>query len=128
MVGPDPGLRDHAPQPWGPTASGPGPAAPFPADIAAEIYAHDPIQRAALANYKRQAQIQAAILGEGALLDPEAFNWVISEPGHADFGEIIDAALLKIEATGLAFTLKGVVLRRGEEVFGWSQRHGRMAP
>ena len=25
MVNPDPGLRDHAPQPWGPTASGPGP-------------------------------------------------------------------------------------------------------
>ncbi|CAE7329096.1 unnamed protein product, partial [Symbiodinium sp. CCMP2456] len=92
-------------------------AAPFPADIAAEIYAHDPIGRAALANFERQAQIQAVILGEGALLDPEAFYWVVAEPGHADFGEVVDAALLGNEATCLAFTLKGVVLRHGEEVF-----------
>ena len=92
-------------------------AAPFPADIAEDIYAHDPIGRAALSNFKRQAQIQAAILGEGALLDPEAFQWVVAEPGHADFGETVDAALLGNEATGLAFTMKGVVLRHGEEVF-----------
>ena len=92
-------------------------ASPFPADIADEIYAHDPIGRAALANFKRQAQIQAAILGEGALLDPEAFQWVISEPLRPDFGTAVDAALLGNEATGLAFTLKGVVLKDGEEVF-----------
>ena len=42
---------------------------------------------------------------------------MVAEPGHTDFGEAIDAALLGNEATGLAFTLKGVVLRRGEEVF-----------
>ena len=92
-------------------------AAPFPVDIAAEIYAHDPIGTAALAGYKRQAQIQAAILGEGALEDAEVFQWVIAEVGHPDFGSTIDAGLLGNEATGLAFSGKGVVLRAGEEVF-----------
>ena len=42
---------------------------------------------------------------------------MVAEPGHADFGETVDAALLGNEATGLAFTMKGVVLRHGEEVF-----------
>ncbi|CAE7214061.1 unnamed protein product [Symbiodinium sp. CCMP2456] len=92
-------------------------AAPFPGDIAVEIYAHDPLGRAALANFKRQAQIQAAILGEGALLDPEVFQWVVCEPHRPDFGMVVDAALLGNEATGLAFTLKGVILKDGEEVF-----------
>ena len=92
-------------------------AAPFPADIAAEIYAHDPIGRAALANFKRQAQVQAAILGEGTVVDSDAFSWVVSDPAHADFGRAVDAGLLANEATGLAFTLKGVILLGGEEVF-----------
>ena len=92
-------------------------AAPFPADIAAEIYAHDPIGRAALANFKRQAQVQAAILGEGTVVDSDAFSWVVSDPAHSDFGRAVDAGLLANEATGLAFTLKGVILLGGEEVF-----------
>ena len=92
-------------------------AAPFPADIVDEIYAHDPIGRASLANYKRQAQIQAAVLGEGAVLDTDAFSWIVSDPRHADFGRPVDAGLLANEATGLAFTSKGVILLGGEEVF-----------
>ena len=92
-------------------------AAPYPGDVAAEIYAHDPIGTAALAGYKRQAQIQAAILGEGSLEDAEVFQWVIAEVGHADFGAVIDAGLFGNEATGLAFSGKGLVLRAGEEVF-----------
>ena len=92
-------------------------SAPFPGDIAGEIYAHDPIGAAALAGFKREAQISAAILGEGAVENVEAFQWVISEPGHADFGVTVDGALLGNEATGLAFTLKGVIIRGGEELF-----------
>ena len=92
-------------------------AAPYPADIAAQIYAHDPIGRAALSNFKRQAQIQAAILGEGAVIESEASQWVIAEGQHPDFGKAADAALLANEATGLAFTLKGVIILNGEEIF-----------
>ena len=109
-------------------------AAPYPADIAAQIYAHDPIGRAALSNFKRQAQVQAAILGEGAVIESEAFQWVIAESSHADFGKATDAALLANEATGLAFTMKGVVILNGEEVFvervminemeSWKRRRG----
>ncbi|CAE7396843.1 unnamed protein product, partial [Symbiodinium pilosum] len=58
-------------------------AAPFPADIAAEIYAHDPIGRAALANFKRPCGLRR---------------------DHR-------CGVLGNEATGLAFTLKGVILR-----------------
>ena len=109
-------------------------AAPYPAEIAAQIYAHDPIGRAALSNFKRQAQVQAAILGEGAVIESEAYQWVIAESSHADFGRATDAALLANEATGLAFTMKGVVILNGEEVFvervminemeSWKRRRG----
>ncbi|CAE7356621.1 unnamed protein product [Symbiodinium sp. CCMP2592] len=92
-------------------------AAPFPADIAALIYAHDPIGRAALSNFRRQAQIQASILGESAVIDSEASQWVVAESTHSDFGRTVDAALLANEATGLAFTMKGVIILEGEEVF-----------
>ena len=92
-------------------------AAPFPADIVNEIYAHDPIGKASLSNFKRQAQIQAAVLGEGTVLDTDAYSWVVSDPRHPDFGRPVDAGLLANEATGLAFTTKGVILLGGEEVF-----------
>ena len=109
-------------------------SAPFPGDIAALIYAHDPVGRAILANFKRQAQIQAAILGEGAVLDTETYHWVVSEVGHPDFGRSIDGGLLANEATGLAFSQKGVIIQGGEELFvervgasdleDWKRRHG----
>ena len=92
-------------------------AGPFPGDIAGEIYAHDPIGAAALAGYKREAQIQATILGEGDVENIEAFQWVIAEAGRQDFGNVVDGALLGNEATSLAFMQKGVVILNGEELF-----------
>ena len=92
-------------------------SSPFPGDIAGEVYAHDLIGRAALENYKRQALVQAAILGEGTVGESEAFIWVISESTHPDFGKEVDSALLRNGATGIAFTTKGVVISQGEELF-----------
>ena len=92
-------------------------AAPFPADIAGEIYAHVVIGNAALQGYKRQASTMAVILGEGTLPDSETYAWVIQESGRPDFGEQIDLRLLNNEATGLAFATKGVIQLNGEEVF-----------
>ncbi|CAE7382725.1 unnamed protein product [Symbiodinium pilosum] len=90
---------------------------PFPGDIVGEIYAHDPIGAAALAGFKREAQIQVTILGEGDIENIEAFQWVVAEAGRPDFGNVVDAALLGNEATGLAFMQKGVVIVSGEELF-----------
>ena len=36
--------------------------APFPADIADQVYAHDDLTRAQLMTFKRQSQVMAAIL------------------------------------------------------------------
>ena len=89
----------------------------FPADIADEIYAHDPLGRAQLNSFKRRAQLQAAILGDGEIADSEAFEWVISEPQHAKFGRAVDSELINNGATGLAFSSKGVVIEEGEEIY-----------
>lgn len=89
----------------------------FPADIADEVYAHDPIGKAALLAFKRTAKIQASILGEGEVEDNESFKWLVSETNHDRFGEEIDEGLLQNEATGFAFSLKGVVLLDGNEAY-----------
>ena len=92
-------------------------AAPFPEDIAGEIYAHDVIGKATLDGYKRQAVVQAAILGEGSVGESEAFVWLVTEHGHELFGKEVDQALLRNGATGVAFSSKGVIILDGEEVF-----------
>ena len=109
-------------------------AAPFPEDIAGEIYAHDVIGKAALDGFKRQAIVQASILGEGSVGESEAFVWVVTEYGYSNFGHEIDQALLRNGATGLAFSSKGVIILEGEEVFvekvgrndmeAWRKRRG----
>lgn len=91
--------------------------APFPPELAADVYAHDPLGKSQLSAFKRQAKIQAIILGQGELDDSEAVEWVVSEPSHPDFGSAIDMGLLNNGATGVAFSNKGVILREGEEIF-----------
>ena len=89
----------------------------FPAHLAAEVYAHDPIGKAALSAFKRQAQTMAIILGQGDLPDTEASTWVVADLDHQDFGKIIDSAVLQNAATGLAFGSKGVIMQNGEEIY-----------
>ena len=106
----------------------------FPQDIAHEVYAHNPIGLATLQNFKRQARIQATILGEGDVGESESFQWLIAEVGHARFGQEIDEMLLSDGATGLAFSQKGVAILDGEEIYvekvmakdleSWKKRKG----
>ena len=51
--------------------------APFPDDIAADVYAHDVIGRPQLLAFKRQAKLQAVILGEGDPEESEAAEWLV---------------------------------------------------
>lgn len=64
--------------------------------------------------YKRNAKVQASILGEGDVEDSEAYTWVICQTGHAKFGAEVNEGLLQNEATGLAFSERGVVIMEGE--------------
>ncbi len=91
--------------------------APFPGDILDEVYAHDPIGKAALSGYKRQAQTMAVILGEGTLPDSDSTSWVVADVNHVDFGREIEEHLLHNPATGLAFATRGIIIREGEELF-----------
>ena len=83
--------------------------------MADEIFAHDPISKASLSRFKRNAKIQATILGEGNVEDSEAYTWVVAQFGHPKFAAEVDEALLQSDATGLAFNDRGVVLMEGEE-------------
>ena len=91
--------------------------APFPNDILNEIYAHDPIGLPLLQQFKRRARVMARVLGEGEVEELDAIIWVVSDPGHRNFGTAVDATLLEDEATGFAFATKGVVVIDGEELF-----------
>ena len=51
----------------------------FPDDIAAEIYAHDPISKIQLNQFKKRAKTQAAILGEAEVEETESFQWLVCE-------------------------------------------------
>lgn len=91
--------------------------APFPSDISDEVYAHDPIARGVLQAFKRQSQIMAAVLGEGAVDELDTVAWVIADAAHKDFGAVVDANLMNTPATCLTFASRGVVVREGEEIF-----------
>ena len=89
---------------------------PFPADVADSVYAHDPLSRAQVLQFKRQSQVMAAVLGEGSVDELDSMAWVVADATHDKFGSV-DAQLLASEATGLAFTSRGEVMMEGEELF-----------
>lgn len=53
--------------------------APFPDDIAVEVYAHDAVGKSQLVAFKRQAKLQAVMLGEGEPDESEASEWLIAD-------------------------------------------------
>ena len=73
----------------------------------------DPIGRAMLLQFKRQAQVMADILGDGMVEELDSVLWIVADPRHKGFGTEVDAGLLTNEATGVAFTTKGIVVLEG---------------
>eukprot|EP00959_Pyramimonas_sp_CCMP1952_P372467 7800087-Pyramimonas_sp.AAC.1 len=60
----------------------------FPADRRAEVYGFDPVPRAEILALKRQAAVQAAMLGDGDHgVGMEIFAWVIAEVNHPKFAQ-----------------------------------------
>ncbi|CAK0875914.1 unnamed protein product [Prorocentrum cordatum] len=87
----------------------------FPANIRAQVYGFDPVPRADILALKRQAAVQAALLGDGdADMEIEHFAWVISEAGHLRFAQTLTDQ--EVEQATLGQT-KGVALVNGLEVF-----------
>ncbi|CAK0853410.1 unnamed protein product, partial [Prorocentrum cordatum] len=91
--------------------------APFPAHLANQVYAHDPIAGAALAAFRRRAKLQGQLLGVGQVDAIERMIWVVAEPRSERFGEIVDAAVMDDENRGTGFDQKGVAVLDGGEVF-----------
>ncbi|CAK0801165.1 unnamed protein product, partial [Prorocentrum cordatum] len=82
---------------------------------ALKVYGFDPVPRADILALKRQAAVQAAILGDGdADMEIEHFAWVISEAGHLRFAQTLTDQ--EVEQATLGQT-KGVALVNGLEVF-----------
>lgn len=92
-------------------------ASGFPAGLADDVYAFDPISRVALEARKRNAAMQAAVLGEDDPGEAMSYVWIIAEPSRKDYGDTIASELMDDPNTGMAFESKGVVSLNGEEVF-----------
>ncbi|CAK0797517.1 unnamed protein product [Prorocentrum cordatum] len=87
----------------------------FPANRRGEVYGFDPVPRAEILALKRQAAVQAAILGDGDHdVEMENFVWVVAEVGHSRFAQPLVDAELDQATLGQS---KGVALVSGLEVF-----------
>ncbi|CAK0809711.1 unnamed protein product, partial [Prorocentrum cordatum] len=87
----------------------------FPANRRGEVYGFDPAPRAEILALKRQAAVQAAILGDGDHdVEMENYVWVVAEVGHSRFAQPLVDAELDQASLGQS---KGVALVSGFEVF-----------
>ncbi|CAK0833363.1 unnamed protein product, partial [Prorocentrum cordatum] len=87
----------------------------FPANRRGEVYGLDPVPRAEILALKKQAAVQAAILGDGDHdVEMENFVWVVAEVGHSRFAQPLVDAELDRASLGQS---KGVALVSGLEVF-----------
>ena len=92
-------------------------AAPYPARLAGQLYAFDPLQPGQMEQLRAEAAALAQVLGVAAPAAPgttPAPRWVVSDPAHPQFGQAIDASLpaneekfIKRDATGMAKLLEG---------------------
>ncbi|CAK0811092.1 unnamed protein product [Prorocentrum cordatum] len=87
----------------------------FPASRRGEVYGFDPVPRAEILALKRQAAVQAAILGDGDHdVEMENYVWVVAEVGHSRFAQPLVDAELDQASLGQS---KGVALVSGLELF-----------
>ena len=64
--------------------------APFPVAIAAQVYAFDPIGRAELERFKRQARTRAQLLNDEHEDEQVALVWLVSDVKSPHFGRELD--------------------------------------
>lgn len=83
---------------------------PFPADLLEKLYVFDPVDSASLRAAKRDAQLQASILGPDQPTDQAAMVWVVADPRDALFGQEIPAEILEDEEAAQLLAEKGVVM------------------
>ena len=66
--------------------------APFPADIAPEIYAFDPVGRAELEKLRRLGKMEGALFDDDVLEEVLSLSWIVSDPASELFGKTISDA------------------------------------
>ena len=66
-----------------------GRAREFPGDISHQCYVFDPIDEGTLKGYRKDAKLQAAILGPEAPEEQRGMVWIVAEPAGAHLGETV---------------------------------------
>ena len=92
-------------------------ARPFPGDIAAACYVFDPIDLVTLRGFRRDAKLQAAILGQERPEDQVDRVWVVCDPQDAQFGQEVPEDVIEDDLVAMLLEEKGVVTFEGEERF-----------
>ena len=88
-----------------------GRRAAFAADIAAHCYVFDDdgVSRAQLDEFKKQARVQAAILGDVEFEDAEEVEWLVYEAGNDHFAKEVPAEVLEDDQLFVSLGSLGVV-------------------
>ncbi|CAK0813842.1 unnamed protein product, partial [Prorocentrum cordatum] len=91
----------------------------FPPDLAARCYVFDDdgVGRAQLDELKRQARVQAAILGDVEFEDAEEVKWLVYEAGNDHFGKEVPVEVLEDDQRFVSLGTLGVVDWLGEKRF-----------
>ncbi|CAK0875589.1 unnamed protein product, partial [Prorocentrum cordatum] len=91
----------------------------FPPDLAARCYVFDDdgVGRAQLDELKRQARVQAAILGDVEFEDAEEAKWLVYEAGNDHFGKEVPVEVLEDDQRFVSLGTLGVVDWLGEKRF-----------
>ncbi|CAK0838714.1 unnamed protein product [Prorocentrum cordatum] len=89
----------------------------FPPDLAARCYVFDDdgVGRAQLDELKRQARVQAAILGDVEFEDAEEVKWLVYEAGNDHFGKEVPVEVLEDDQRFVSLGTLGVVDWLGEK-------------
>ena len=83
----------------------------FPGNIPiGDTFAHDPIDKASMIRFKRQAKQLANILGQGDAEPVVAKMWIVSDVTSAHFGQDVDDDVVEAADTGAFLGDEGVAL------------------
>ena len=85
----------------------PGPQSPY-------VYAFDELGRVELERFRRRAQQMASLFNEIPVEDIDAYEWVVADPSHEQFGQSIEESLVD---QGVTLGDSGVVSLDGSEAF-----------
>ena len=90
-------------------------AAAFPADLVNDAYVFDPVDAPTMDGYRREARLQAQVLGADDKGGAEDVLWIYSDPNKPKFGEEVPAQLVEA-AEGFAALGNQALVKDGDHV------------